>query len=749
MFLWIAGLSLFALTSATAAEDLRHTDLQPVEAMIDGGLREAPEIVGREMLGRTLFPVPEEAEPLDFPNPDMDNLVDGWPVGWRRPDPGRIANAASIYMERHGRAPRPAELAWQMGMPLGQYEFILSRIRPLIEPTLWQQPDPGDLVEFLEGEGPEGSNALRITNQPGSILATPHFEVRSEEPFLLSYWTRTDGGGMGVIWYDLGLDEIAIDYLAPPQTDGEWRRAGYFFRARQGAEKADVFFTAGRDTSFIDLAGVELRTATEEEYAAVYRSEREAMADNVTRPEPGDGARLTLSKAKLASRHGVPGRPFVVWAIGSSWTNGLGRGEDLRQMLREVYPDAPKIVYKVKVGSGTPYDYARGWAVTGVVADQPDLVLSYTNGTPDALEEMLYWIRSQTTADVIIPSIHFHRPEPLSQQDVDSAGYALVREICERYGAQFVENRKELAAWLEANGHADRPAVLNSDRVHQNRLGSLLTNENIWRHLVAPIAEESSITSERVVDLRAAWENGGVEGLTFAGEWAVEGDFLVSKSANASITMEFTGNRFDVVGEARPGGGHLLATVNGSPLNQLQAFATSMVRAPDSNLSHGGDYPRSSQGAVNTGPHGVLLGENVTAQNWRVEMIDDQGHYRVVGSRTGVDGVGRSTEHFVSDSGQIEIPPRLWRHATWHDGFRNQPGDHWTFTVRHAIASANGRVAFRADEPKRVDTRLFYLAPYDDYRVELKVGDGPVALQYLAAYKPPFGGEPFAPAAAE
>ena len=715
-------------------KDLRTQDVSPVNPMVDGGLRETPKIVGLRVLGPALFPVPEGQQALKLPNGNLRELVDGWPVGWHRPSPKAISLGASIFIEREGRIPKPAELAWQAGMPLGKYEYVVGRIRPLLQPGIWSQSEIPSTVTLDEGKAPGRLNALRTTNLPGSILGSPDFLVQAGKTSMLSFWIRSNGEGLGTVWYDVGLNRIEVDYLTLPNTDGKWQRAGYYLRARHDANQASLLLNPVDKTGYIDFAGFELRTASEKEMSDAFATDRDALPKNVTSARPSDGEFLALSKAKLAGKAGVPGRPFVVWAIGSSWTNGLGRGEDLRQIIHEIYPNAPQIVYRGWFGSGTSYDFARGWALTGVVSDQPDLVISYTGGTPEALEEMLRWIRSKTTADVVIPSMHFLRTgdDPRKNREiVDSESYEVIRKICRKYGAQFVENRKELFAWMEEN-NAELGDLL-SDRVHQNPLGRILTNENIGRHLVAPFKDADIPDIERYIDLVEAFEKNDPN-IKFTGEWSIEGDLLVSKG-NSTLEIEFRGNRLDVLGEARPEGGNLKTQVNGESVVKLPAYAVSMVHFPDTNLGHGGDYPRSSQGSSATGPHGILLGKNIVPQDWRIEMIDTQGGYRLSGSKTGFDGQGRSTEPFVSQSGQILIEPRLWRYPDNKDGtFRNQPGDHWTFSVSNPVIPL---LSMAANERAPIDARLFALAPLDDYKVIIRLQDGPVALRGIALYRYP------------
>ena len=133
------------------------------------------------------------------------------------------------------------------------------------------------------------------------------------------------------------------------------------------------------------------------------------------------------------------------------------------------------------VGSGSPYDYIRGWIHTAVLADQPDLILSYTNGSVEALELMLRDIRDNSTADIIIPSLHFFENENdrLTPQVINLPVFDEIKAVCEKYNVQFVDNRRAIAQWLLANNKQVKDLL--SDAVHQNNLGRLLTCENIGR----------------------------------------------------------------------------------------------------------------------------------------------------------------------------------------------------------------------------------------------------------------------------
>ena len=63
------------------------------------------------------------------------------------------------------------------------------------------------------------------------------------------------------------------------------------------------------------------------------------------------------------------------------------------------------------VGNSCPWQYLLGWARHLVIPDQPDLVLIYTIGNPLDLEKLIVELRSHTTADIIVPSIHWRESD--------------------------------------------------------------------------------------------------------------------------------------------------------------------------------------------------------------------------------------------------------------------------------------------------------------------------------------------------
>jgi len=118
-------------------------------------------------------------------------------------------------------------------------------------------------------------------------------------------------------------------------------------------------------------------------------------------PRPTDGVNMALTVEKLEKGFD-PERPLLIWAIGSSFTNGLGDGSALVEMLKSRFPNMPKVIYKRMAGNSTPYHLTRGWARHLVIPEQPDVVLIYNFGKAEDVEKLVVDLRQHTTADILV-----------------------------------------------------------------------------------------------------------------------------------------------------------------------------------------------------------------------------------------------------------------------------------------------------------------------------------------------------------
>jgi hypothetical protein len=655
-----------------------------------------PEVKGLTCVGSHYFQPVVGTTSIKIPNGNFEKNENGWPVnGWSIPNGMNIAKTVAALTELNQRIPKPAEIARSMNITLGEYDYIFSRIKEQQIASPWSSPLPElpKISLISDKTAPEGKSYLHIEGSRSSLLRSPDFDLKPEKPHFLSLWVRSnaEAGGGPWFWFDIGLDAISVGYHGLPDTHGEWKRVGLYFRPPAIVQKAHWTMHFDKpDTCFIDIDDVQLRTATEEEFSEAYNDWRKTMPANEIAPGQEDGKYLAATIAKLEGKLGIPGKPFLIWGVGSSWTNFQGDLETWRQIIRKRFPDSPEIIYKNRVGSGCPFDYARGWVHTQVLAEQPDLIFCYTNGSPEALDLMLKDIRQHSTADIIIPSLHFFENGKLIPEEINDPVYDKIRDICQKYNTQFVDNRRELASWLLMKNEPVTHLLM--DFVHQNELGKLLINENISAHFV-----KNSKPAYNPDDLEKQWfvpeaYKSGDKHFTFSDGWELRNNELISYKPGNNIMVQFDGNRIDLIGLKTSKGGKLQIKIDGKPANQLPAYFISFIEPAITNVNHDGSFPRNSGGNHDTGPHAVWLGTNVIPQSWTIKMIDNDGNYELEGKATGFDGKGNNRKMFVSKSGQIVIDPAIWRHPE-----SNIKGDNWTFEV---YICAIDTVNFRSSEIK-------------------------------------------------
>lgn len=435
----------------------------------------------------------------------------------------------------------------------------------------------------------------------------------------------------------------------------------------------------------------------------VPKGKPEGAPDYVAKPDASAGRRMALTLWKLES--GIhPPRPFLIWAIGSSYCNMLGNGEAWKEEILKRFPKAPPIEYRKMVGNSCPWQYLRGWIKHLVIPDQPDLVLIYTIGDPDDLEKLIVELRATTTADILVPSIHWRerdrelwgKSENAADQDVGR-----VREICRRHEVEFVENRRAWGDYLAAN---DLPIeALLKDAVHQSEFGAQIINANILAHVRRPDAF-SYDPSSRERRIRPDHDGDG------------------------SIKAVFTGTRIDLIGRKSPDGGMFGVWIDGRPGDEIDAFLVSYIQPNPKNSKEGrGANPRDQS------PHGVCLGGNIIPQSWTLVMTSDAGDYKLTGGVTGPDGNGNAFSPFTSDSGQIVIEPELWRRAE-----RNRAGDKFTFDVRRAVVS---EVSFDGPAGERFAVRLAQALPNTEHTLTLiPIREGAEDIVALEVFTPPASG---------
>ncbi|MEM7148030.1 MAG: SGNH/GDSL hydrolase family protein, partial [Verrucomicrobiota bacterium] len=537
-------------------------------------------------------------------------------------------------------------------------------------------------------------------------------EVGSFSPVAVSCYWRSTGAVRGS--FTCESEEVRSGKTTPlwfPATaDGEWARVTFFVRTCAGATSATVRVGVPEGIE-AEMADFEVEAVSEEAFGVAWAEWRGRYPVREWGARPGDGANLALFVEKLRNEEGSE-EPLLVYGIGSSYTNMLGNGERLVQWVREHFPNAPPVVYKKHVGSAVNYDFTRGWMRQLVLGERPDLVILYSGGEAEDLETLLADFRAHSTADVIVASLHLReRDVEITEETVNAPEWDAVREVALKYGCEWVDNRREWAAYLEEQG---KPIEwLLKDAVHQTDHGALVINENIVRH-VRENDEPGYETAERERFLSMDG-TGGREG---------EG---IEKGDAGEIRVRFRGNRLDVVGRSRQGGGVVTVEVDGVSGEEVDAFLTTLI-VP------GAENHRPERGSTaDRAPHLVGVGEDVVPQEWTIRMTSDGGDYELEGSETGLDGEGNNGEDFVSESGQVEIPTALWRRRLEADGTHsNRTGDTFTWEV---YRSAVGEVSFEGDEGGVVEAVVVENLEKGWHEVVLRV-EGAVEVLGVRVFEP-------------
>ena len=467
------------------------------------------------------------------------------------------------------------------------------------------------------------------------------------------------------------------------------------------------------------VALVVLFAAAAEAGAAAKPMPPEGAAEYQAPPRPADGAHMALTVEKLEKGFD-PDRPLLIWAIGSSFTNGLGDGSTLVELLKPRFPNMPKIAYKRFAGNSTPYHLTRGWARHLVIPEQPDVVLIYNFGRVEDLEKLIVDLRQATTADIVVGTIHWCVPHekqwpdpdlPCSHQDIPA-----LRAVCEKHGVELVESRREITEYMLAN-KLDIKSLL-ADAVHESAYASLMTNMNIARHFQRPATFAYDPRSrERRIEAATSPD------VKLTGNWEKGAGSVTAKDKGAAIEVSFTGNRVDLIAWRDPEGGSAEVWLDGKPAAEAPVFQASYIQPDPKNAPLPPNPPRDRS------PHRLTLGANIVPQSWTLTMTNDAGDYELVGSVTGPDGSGNAKKPFTSKSGQVTIEPEFWRQPE-----SNRTGDKWTFEVAR---SAVGRVSFKGEKARFRHTLAWNLSNGPHTLKLVAEGAGPVAVDAFDVFKPP------------
>jgi len=383
--------------------------------------------------------------------------------------------------------------------------------------------------------------------------------------------------------------------------------------------------------------------------------------------------------------------------------------------LRERFPDAD-IVYENRAIGGFSSQYLVHAAEADVFPFHPDLIIFHVYGAHNDYQRLIHKFRSRTTAEVAIVTDHLGSKEFDGNEVLDPGDWktfmrgTMVPRVADAYDAQLIDITTPWIRYLKT--HQLPSQALLKDGVHPNDHGCFLMSRLVARELVhRPDLSPSPKTNEMVRTYRVGKD---------------------VQFAEQKLTLRFDGNRVDLLPTAHSGPGEFRVRIDGrSPATFPQCYThTRTSRCP------GVAWPALLHVQWNTLP----LMEDWTLTVQEVRQPNSDFTFKVVGSKTGFDGKGTSTKNFVSDSGRVVIPPRMWMNMERDYNFKKiplEPGFQVTWSVRPMFVEKYAPPA-AVDPAKEEDVVLFQGIDAGEHTLELQwTGDGSPPVQELRTHTPP------------
>jgi hypothetical protein len=340
--------------------------------------------------------------------------------------------------------------------------------------------------------------------------------------------------------------------------------------------------------------------------------------------------------------------------------------------LRMRFPAADLIIENRALG-GYSSQYLIRTLPQDVYPFYPDLVIFHVYGPEKEYEDIIRGIRENTTAEIAIQTDH---PTGTNEEARAKRSYEFLPSIAVKYQCELIDIHRPWLEYLKQNGLEAKQLL--RDNVHLNAHGNYVMAE---------------LTKPYLRALPGVTPPGPVRTLRAGGDvdWR-----------EGRMVLEFEGNRVDLIAAPGLAGARARILIDGKPPSQHPALYV---------------HSRASEawGADWTSINRVTSEKPLLVEDWRVELFEvapdvSTFRFRVIGSKTGPDGEGVNTQHFVSDSGRVVIEPGDWALKRAYD-LRRKPMPegfviHWSvlpqftdvygaphigdLTRQHAITVAQG-----------------------------------------------------------
>ena len=457
--------------------------------------------------------------------------------------------------------------------------------------------------------------------------------------------------------------------------------------------------------------------------------------DSMRMPAPGEneaffGARLTRSANLLANSSKNKHLPVRILIYGQSIVGSVSFTEEINKYIKDKFPFADVILENRAIGGFGGEQLVRT-AAHDVYPFKPDLIIFHVYGGDKAgeLEQLFGGIRSNTNSDILLMSHHLNA----IQTKPDDNQTRFMRYIANKYDCELADISLEWPPYLAANKL--KQTDLLRDGVHPNRNGNWLLAQLVCRHIkYNPFFPSNWYKTVRSYYPVTAFDPGTGNPISLIGKaWKNISGAAVSDSKESRIKFSFVGNRVDVI-SGHPANltntGTATILLDGKPIDNSNTVFT--ITRPSPGV---GTWWPAVRLISNTKP---LIEEDWTL---RVESINSDSTiftYRVKGSKTGDDGVGNSTEMFVSKSGRVVIQADDIMFTRIRKTFKvSTPIG---FEVKWSVVplyKGNYHPPLDKDRTKIYTTTLVQGLSNGPHTLEIiPVGDGPIPIESFEVYEP-------------
>jgi hypothetical protein len=358
--------------------------------------------------------------------------------------------------------------------------------------------------------------------------------------------------------------------------------------------------------------------------------------------------------------------------VAQAWTTTVQKGLEAR------YPTA-KFEFKNAAIGGYTSEVLIRTADHDLYPWYPDLLFFHVYGPVDKYEEIVKRTRERTSAEIVLWTSHLNSKEKAEELTVKlDDRCARILEVADKYRCLKINLRKKWCELLIARNVASTNFL--SDGVHLNSDGRDLYAKFISEELVRVPGTDGDPASSGTITTVAA---NGPE---------------VTKAADGSLTLKFSGNRVVAVSDGKGvAGARAKVLLDGQPMDGVKELWA--ITRPS--VGPAGIW----MPAVNN----IAFEKTPIEEDWTLTCLPDSApdgkkiHYRLQGKVTGDDGEGWSTERFVSRSGRAIIEPSDWRVA-WTLGYRKA-----TLPEGFKVTWKSYPLFARVYEPKPADARTLLM----------------------------------------